>query len=85
MSKKTKAKKESPKIYTKEVKQNLDDLEWQKNQFQSNRKPAVDNIQEIRLKVELIKYLSAELTNYQKELSLLKQSLKQDERKTKGP
>lgn len=85
MSKNNRAKKESTKIYAKEVKKNLEDLEWHKTQFQSTKKPATDNIQEMRLKIELIKYLSAELENYQKEVNLLKQSLNGNEGKTKTP
>ena len=75
MSKKNRVKKDSTKIYSKEVKKKLEDLAWQKTQFQSNQKPVMDNIQEMRLKIELIKYLNAELVNYQNEVNLLKQSL----------
>ena len=80
---KNRTKKESKKYYSKEVKKNLDDLEWQKTQFHSNRKPAMVNIQEIKLKIELIKYLNAEMTNYQNEINLLKQSLYGNESQTK--
>jgi hypothetical protein len=83
MSKNNRIKKETKKYYSKEVKKNLDDLEWQKTQFHSNRKPAMVNIQEIRLKIELIKYLNAELVNYQNEISLLKQSLYGNDGQTK--
>ena len=75
MIKNSRTKKESKRIYAKEVKENLEDLAWQKTQLQSNKKTAMDNIQEIRLKIELIRYLDAELANYQKEVNLLKQSL----------
>ena len=85
MSKKNRTKKEPAKFYAKEVKNSLDDLEWQKTQFQSNKKPALDNIQEMRLKMELIKYLNAELANYQKEINFLKQSLNGNDSKTKTP
>jgi hypothetical protein len=86
MSNKNRTKKESTRIYAEEVKKkNLDDLAWQKTQFQSNQKPVIDNIQEIRLKIELIKYLNAELANYQKEVNFLKQSLNEKENKTKTP
>jgi len=80
---KNRTKKESKKYYSKVVKKNLDDLEWQKTQFHSNRKPAMVNIQEIKLKIELIKYLNAEMTNYQNEIDLLKQSLYGNESQTK--
>jgi hypothetical protein len=83
MSKNSKTKKEIKKYYSKEVKKNLDALEWQKTQFHSNRKPAMVNIQEIRLKIELIKYLNAELVNYQNEIRLLKQSLYGNDGQTK--
>jgi hypothetical protein len=83
MSKNNKGKREPPKIYSKEVKKNLDDLEWQKTQFQSNQKPVIDNIQEIRLRTELIKYLNSELAIYQQEVNLLKQSLKENRVKIK--
>ncbi len=83
MSKNNRSKKEPAKIYSKEVKKNLDDLAWQKTQFQSNKKPVMDNIQEIKLKIELIKYLNAELANYQKEVNLLKQLQNGNDCKTK--
>lgn len=82
MSKNNKGKKEPPKIYSKEVKKNLDDLEWQKARFQSSQKPVIDNIQEIRLRTELLKYLNAELAIYQQEVNHLKQSLKENGVKT---
>ncbi len=85
MSKNSRTKKESTKIYVEEVKKNLEDLEWQKKQFQSNRKAVIDNVQEIRLKIELIKYLNAELANYQKEADILRQSLNGNDTKTKTP
>lgn len=83
MSKNNKGKKDQPKIYSKEVKKNLDDLEWQKAQFQSNQKPVIDNIQEIRLRAELLKYLNAELAIYQQEVNHLKQFMKENGVKTK--
>lgn len=87
MSKNNKTKKPSTKIYAKEVKENLDDLAWQKTQFQLSRKPAVDSVQEIRLKIELIKYLNAELANCQEEANFLKQTRNENntDTKTKTP
>ena len=79
MSKNKKAeKKKSPKFYSKEITQDLRDLECEKAQFQISRNTSEDSTEEIQLKIELIKYLSAELENYQKEVSFLKQSLKEN-------
>ena len=83
MTKNNRNQKASTKIYAKEVKENLDDLAWQKTQFETNRKPALDSVQEIRLKIELIKYLNAELVNCQEEANFLKQSLNENNTDTK--
>jgi hypothetical protein len=82
MSKNNKVKKKAPKIYSKEVKKNLEDLEWQKAQFHSNRVQGMDSVMEMKLKIEYIKYLKAELANYQKEVNILRQSIKENEGKT---
>jgi len=79
MSKNHKAeKKKSTKFYSKEITKDLHDLEYEKAQFKISKNSSEDSAEEIQLKIELIKYLNAELENYQKEVSFLKQSLKEN-------
>ena len=66
------ANKTSRKKYLKEIVQDLDDLK--KRQMPS---PSLENIifdkeKEIRFKIDLINYLTAELANTKEELELLK-------------
>ncbi|MGD0646297.1 MAG: hypothetical protein ABSA75_15500 [Candidatus Bathyarchaeia archaeon] len=63
------------KKYLKDIEQDLDELK--KKQPQSHSLRTSDKEAEIRFKIELIEYLTAELANTKAELMRLKQSTKE--------
>ncbi|HYA77391.1 MAG TPA: hypothetical protein VEF91_01620 [Verrucomicrobiae bacterium] len=64
------------KKYLKDIEQDLDELKKKQTQSQSLRNITSGKEKEIRFKIELIEYLTAELANTKAELWLLKKSIK---------
>jgi len=73
MSQNTRRKESLSKKYNEKIEQDLDELK-KRRKCLGNLTPSV--VEEIRYKIELINYLTAELENTKAELSLLKQSAK---------
>ena len=71
------AKKARKKKRQEDIDPRLYELNKEENQFESSANAVSDKIKEIRLTLELIKYLKAEVTNKKEELSLLKKSLEE--------
>lgn len=74
MSKNNATKEALSKKYVKEIEQDLDELKQKRVNL---RNITLSKEEEIRLKIELIKYLTVELANTKAELLLLKQSTKE--------
>ena len=72
MSENAVAKKTPKKKYLKEIGQDLDDLKKKRIPSQSIENKIFDKEKEIRFKIDLINYLTAELANTKEELALLK-------------
>ena len=76
MSETNPAKQALKEKYQKEIEQDLESLRKKQTRSQSSRDVAFEKVEELHLKIELIKYLTAELANTKAELYLLKQSAK---------
>ena len=77
MSENKLAKQALKEKYQKEIEHNLDDLKKKQAPPQPARGEAFEKVEEVRLTIELIKYLTAELANTKAELFLLKKSMKE--------
>jgi hypothetical protein len=75
-------KKAQKKKRQKDMDLGLCELTKKENQFDSGANAVSDKIKEIRLTLELVKYLKAEVSNKKEELSLLKKSLKESNQKS---
>jgi hypothetical protein len=80
-SEKNVTKKTQKEKHEKDIDSDSYELNNKESQFESNTNAVSDKIKEIRLTLELIKYLKAEVTNKKEELSLLKKSLKESNQK----
>ena len=65
------------KKYLKEIQQDLDELKKKQTRSQSPKNITSDEVAEIRFKIELIEYLTAELANAKADLEFLKKSTKE--------
>ena len=65
------------KKYLKDIEQDLDELKKKQTRSQSLINITSGKEKEIRFKIELIEYLTAELANTKAELWLLKKSIKE--------
>jgi hypothetical protein len=74
-------KKAQKKKHRKDIDPGLFELNKKENQFEPSTNAVSDKIKEIRLTLELIKYLKAEVANKKEELSLLKKSFKESNQK----
>jgi len=65
------------KKYLKDIVQDLDELRKKQTWSQSPKNITSHKVAEIRFKIELIEYLTAELANAKADLELLKRSTKE--------
>lgn len=63
--------------HLKEIEQDLYEIRQKQTQFQFSTNVASSKLEEIRFKIELIKYLTAELEVTKAELRLLRKSAKE--------
>ena len=77
MSENNVTKEASRRKHLKKIEQDLDEIRKKQTQFQVSTNVTSSKLEEIRYKIELIKYLTAELEVTKAELRLLRKSAKE--------